>query len=158
MEQNGYNLWRPFVPYYPKPWVSNWRLMYLVIASCQFFCWCAIAGQKLDLWIQGTGMSEHCPLQPFTNPATLPWLPDSENCIHLFSKLSIFLWWAVASQHIMLMPGFAGHNDSWLSIACHKLIDPLEKLNGYNFFIRQPWRGRILHKISLFSWTRLITC
>ena len=102
-----------------------------------------------DIWIQG--MSEQCPVRPSTNQATLPGQPDSENYIHLFSKLSIFLWWAVVSQHVMLMSGFAGHNDSQLSIAHHKIIDPLEKLYGYNFPIRQPWRGCILHRISHFS-------
>ena len=47
-------------------------------------------------------------------------------------RLESFSWRAIASQHFMLMSGFAGHIDSWLAIDRHEKIDQLEKSIGYN--------------------------
>ena len=82
------------------------------------------------------------------------WLLKVIDLFMASDKLPIISWRVIASQHSMLMSGFAGHIDSWFAIACHEKIDHLniddiarhekidnlEKPNGYNSCDAQLWK------------------
>ena len=45
---------------------------------------------------------------------------------------AFFSWRVIASQHSLLMSGFAGHIYVWLAIARQEKIATLLDMNGYN--------------------------
>ena len=145
--------------------IASQQIMLMSGFAGHIDCWLAIAShKKMDKWEKLNGYNfltvtqscEHgiviiCAVESSTILvySVLPYytIPHPQDCVTLrklypfsFFNLSIFSWRAIASQQIVLMSGFAGHIDSWLAIARHKIS---KKWRGQMDIIFLPWHSPV---------------